>query len=172
VTCGGHEPLKSHLKSFFLPDITPFFVFRLLAVAVSAAVLFGFVLTPFRIHGHSMAPTYRDGAVNFCNRLRFLWKPPQPKDVVAIRMAGDSIVLLKRVVAVEGDEVEFRAGRLFVNQQAIDEPYVHAPHPWTLSPRRVDPGHVYVVGDNRRVPMHVHQFGQTPLDRVLGGPLW
>lgn len=168
----NQEPLQARLKSFFFPAITPAFVLRLMAVAAAAAVLFGFVLTPFRIHGQSMAPTYRDGAVNFCNRLRFLWTPPQPGDVVAIRMAGDRLVLLKRVVAVEGDVVEFRAGRLFVNQQAIHEPYVLAPHPWTLPPRWVKPGHVYVVGDNRRVPLHVHLFGQTPLDRVLGGPLW
>jgi signal peptidase I len=159
-------------KAFFFPDVNRAFIFRLLTVALSAAIIFGFVLIPFRIQGHSMAPTYQDGGFNFCNRLRFVFSGPQEQDVVAIRLAGQSIMLLKRVVAIEGDVVEFRAGRLFVNNRPVDEPYAHDPSAWDLPPRTVARGHVYVVGDNRRVPMHIHQFGQTSIDRIIGGPLW
>jgi signal peptidase I len=159
-------------KTFFLPEVNRAFIFRLLTVALSAAVLFGFVLIPFRIQGHSMAPTYQDGGFNFCNRLRFVFSGPQQHDVVAIRLAGQRIMLLKRVVALEGDVVEFRAGRLFVNSRPVEEPYVHDPFAWDLPPRTVARGQVYVVGDNRRVPMHIHQFGQTAIDRIIGGPLW
>jgi signal peptidase I len=159
-------------KTFFLPEVNRAFIFRLLTVALSAAVLFGYVLIPFRIQGHSMAPTYQDGGFNFCNRLRFVFSGPQQQDVVAIRLAGQSIMLLKRVVALEGDVVEFRAGRLFVNSRPVEEPYVHDPFAWDLPPRTVARGQVYVVGDNRRVPMHIHQFGQTAIDRIIGGPLW
>lgn len=165
-------PVKTKWTAFFFPDINRAFIFRLLTVALSAAIIFGFVLRPFRIQGHSMAPTYRDGGFNFCNKLRFVFRRPQTKDVVAIRLAGQSIMLLKRVVALEHDVVEFRAGKLFVNNRPVCEPYVHDPVAWNLSPRTVDRGHVYVVGDNRRVPMHIHQFGQTSIDRIIGGPLW
>jgi len=159
-------------KTFFFPEINRIFIFRLLTVALTAAVLFNFVLIPFRIQGHSMAPTYQDGGFNFCNRLRFVFNGPQQHDVVAIRLAGQRIMLLKRVVALEGDVVEFRTGRLFVNSRPVEEPYVHDPFAWDLPPRTVARGHVYVVGDNRRVPMHIHQFGQTAIDRIIGGPLW
>ena len=159
-------------KAFLLPEVNRAFIFRLMAVALSAAVIFGFVLIPFRIQGHSMAPTYQDGRFNFCNRLRYVFSTPQQHDVVAIRLAGQRIMLLKRVVALESDVVEFRAGRLFVNSRPIEEPYVHDPFAWNLTPRTVARGHVYVVGDNRRVPMHIHQFGQTAIDRIIGGPLW
>ena len=66
----------------------------------------------------------------------------------------------------------YQNGNLFVNQTKVDEPYVRRPSDWNLALRRVDPGHVYVIGDNRSVPMHVHQFGQTPLNRIIGAPLW
>jgi signal peptidase I len=141
-------------------------------VASAAAILFGTILVPFRIQGQSMAPTYRDGGFNFCNKWRYLFAPPQRGDVVAIRLAGDRIMLLKRVVALEGDTVAFRDGQLLVNGQPVSEPHVRDPYPWNLAPRAVAPGNVYVVGDNRRVPMAVHMFGQTSLDRILGGPLW
>ena len=159
-------------QRFLLPHLTRGFAIRLVAVAAFATILFGYILVPFWIRGHSMAPTYRDGEFNFCNTLRYLWTPPRPREVVAIRLAGKSIMLLKRVVALEGDTVAFRDGHLLVNDRVVTESYVQNPAPWNLAPRTVAPNHVYVVGDNRRVPMEVHRFGQTPLDRIMGGPLW
>ncbi len=81
-------------------------------------------------------------------------------------------MLLKRVVALEGERVEFRDGRLFVNGSEMDEPYVNYPSDWNLPPRVVGRNSVYVVGDNRNVPMEGHLFGQTSIHRIIGGPLW
>ena len=164
--------MNSKWKAFLVPAVTRTFAVRLLVVAAGAWLLFGFVLVPFRIQGHSMAPTYRDGGVNFCNKWRFAFTAPERRDVVAIRLAGEDVMLLKRVVALAGESVAFRDGRLLVDGRAVDEPYVKDPEPWNLAPRTVAPRSVYVVGDNRRVPMAVHMFGQTPLDRIVGGPLW
>lgn len=164
--------MSSKWRAFFVPEFTRALVIRVLAVVVSSGVLFAYILTPFRIHGHSMAPTYRDGGFNFCNKLRFVFTQPQRRDVVAIRLAGESIIFLKRVVALQGDTVAFQSGKLLVNGRAVEEPYVKDPDPWTLSARTVEPGKVYVVGDNRRVPMQVHSFGQTSVNRIMGGPLW
>ena len=113
-----------------------------------------------------------NGGFNFCFRLRYILSKPEIHDVVTIRLAGEKVILLKRVVAVEGDIVEFRNGALFVNEKKIDETYVRYPSGWNLSPRKVDKSHVYVVGDNRSVPIDVHQFGQTSIDRINGVPLW
>jgi signal peptidase I len=81
-------------------------------------------------------------------------------------------MLLKRILAVEGETLEFRRGQLYINGKPVPEPYVAMPYDWNLGPRTVDSGHVYVVGDNRRVPMLTHAFGQTPISRILGTPLW
>jgi signal peptidase I len=82
------------------------------------------------------------------------------------------VILLKRVVAVAGESVEFREGRLFVDGRGVDEPYVQGPCDWKLPPRRVEKGQIYVVGDNRSMPIEGHDFGQTSLRRVVGTPLW
>ena len=81
-------------------------------------------------------------------------------------------MLLKRVVALGGDTVEFREGRLYVNGREVAEPYVNGPCDWNLPSRRVEEGSIYVVGDNRSMPMEGHDFGQTSSDRVIGVPLW
>lgn len=160
------------LKQFFFPALTWPFAVRILLVTITALVLFGYVLTPFRISGKSMEPTYRDQSFNFCFRLDYLFSSPQREDVVTIRLAGESVMLLKRVVGLAGDVVEFRDGRLFRNGNPVPEPYLEYSSDWNLPPRTVKPGYVYVVGDNRSVPIQRHQFGQTPVTRIVGVPLW
>jgi len=145
---------------------------RVSLVALSAYLLFGHICIPLRIKGYSMEPTYRNGGVNFRWRLRYVFSNPKRHDVVAIRLAGKSVILLKRVVALEGERVQFQDGKLIVNDKVIDEPYVRYPCNWTLPPRRVQKDHVYVVGDNRNVPIENHNFGQASIKRIIGGPLW
>lgn len=160
------------IRRFLFPRPDRRYLVRVLIVALTAFVIFKFVLIPFRISGDSMWPTYRNGGMNFCFTLAFLFSDPVRADVVTIRLAGNRAMLLKRIVALENDTVEFRDGRLLVNQQVVPEPYVSGPCDWNLPPRTVKPGHVYVVGDNRSVPMDRHHFGQTPVERIVGEPLW
>ena len=160
------------IKKFFFPEITGRYVLRVVCVAAAALIIFKYVFIPFRIQGESMATTYVTGSFNFCFTLRYLFTGPKPPDVVTIRMAGQKIMLLKRVVATEGQTVEFREGDLFVNGNKVFEPYVSGKSDWTLPPVTVKPGHVYVVGDNRSVPAERHAFGQTPVHRIAGAPLW
>lgn len=92
--------------------------------------------------------------------------------MVAVRFAGNRVMLLKRVVALEGEQVEFRNGKLLVNGEELREPYVHYPCNWNLPPREVERECVYVVGDNRQMPIENHYFGQTSVKRIIGVPLW
>ncbi len=66
-----------------------------------------------------MEPTYRSRGINFCWRLRYLFSKPKRHDVVVVRFAGSKVMLLKRVVGLEGERVEFRDGKLFVNGSPI-----------------------------------------------------
>ena len=103
---------------------------------------------------------------------QYAFSKPEREDVVVIRLAGKKVMLLKRVVAQDGDMVEFRKGKLYVNGKNVVEAYVRYPSDWNLPPRRVDNNHVYVVGDNRNVSIDMHRFGQTSIDRIIGAPLW
>lgn len=97
--------------------------------------------------------------------------PPKRADVVAIRFSGTRVMLLKRVIAVEGETLEFRKGLLYINGLHTLEPYVRHQSDWNLTPRTVAPGHVYVIGDNRGMSMDSHQFGEVSMLRIVGGVL-
>ena len=164
--------LSGMVRQFFFPSITRGFLIRVALVAFGAYLVFGYLLIPIRIEGSSMEPTYHHGDFNFCWTLCHLFSAPNRHDVVALRFAGPRVMLLKRIVALEGERVEFRNGRLWINGQEREEPYVRYPCDWNLSSRRVEKECVYVVGDNRSMPMEQHHFGQASLKRIVGVPLW
>jgi signal peptidase I len=97
---------------------------------------------------------------------------PKTGDIVTVRLAGTRVMYLKRVVALAGDTIAFVDGVLVRNGTPVDEPYVNGPCAWQLAKRTVPDGHIYVVGDNRSMPMAQHPFGSVETGRILGGPLW
>jgi signal peptidase I len=164
--------INRRIRQFLFPSLTPMFLIRVFLVSFFAYLFFGYLCIPFTIQGISMEPTYPNGGVNFCWRLRYFFSEPKRQDVVAVRFAGSRVMLLKRVVAREGEQVEFRDGRLFVDDREIEESYVRFSCNWNLPSRRVEKDCVYVVGDNRSMPIEDHHFGQTSKIRIMGGPLW
>ena len=164
--------MDARLREFLFPTLKPEFFLRVALVTLCAYLFFGHVLTPFISRGKSMEPTYRDGSFNFIWKGKYWFSEPERQDVVTVRLAGERVVYLKRVVAFPGETVEFKDGVLLVNGKPLSEPYVYGPCNWNLPPREVDPGQVYLVGDNRSMPMEQHDFGQTSERRIVGAPLW
>jgi signal peptidase I len=138
-------------------------------LVVVCLIIFKFVLVPIRVEGGSMLPTYRDGGVNFVNRLSYLFHEPRRGDVVAIGLqAGEHVMYMKRIVGLPGETVAFHEGRLYINGQPLDEPYVKLRGDWERPPEVIGPRHYYVVGDNREMSWEGHMQGRAPRDRILG----
>src|SRR5262245_48406077 len=91
---------------------------RLVVVVVGILLLRAYVLLPIRVDGPSMQPNYREHSINIVNRLAYLRSEPQRGDVVAIRysgvsrLSGKSIMLMKRVVGLPGETIEWVEGKL------------------------------------------------------------
>ena len=81
-------------------------------------------------------------------------------------------MFLKRVVAFAGETVEFKSGKLYVDGRELLEPYVKYPCNWNKAPLKVRAGCLYVVGDNRSVPIEEHQFGEIETKRISGSTVW
>ena len=142
---------------------------RAATLVATCFVVFRFILLPVQVRGGSMWPTYKDKSWNFANRLSYLWQSPQRGDVVCVQFtAGRHVMLLKRIVALPGDTVAFRGGRLFVNGQPVPEPYVKTDCDWEEAEQRLGPGEYYVVGDNRGMPAEDHWHGVADDWRIVG----
>ena len=141
---------------------------RGVAALALAYVIFGYLLIPVRLQGISMEPTYRDGQLDFTNRLAYLWRSPSRGDAIAIRMAGPHLVYVKRIVGLPGERVEIVMGVVNINGEPLIEPHVARKAPWNYAPVTLGADEYFVVGDNRAMRMDDHAFGRTTRDRILG----
>jgi len=137
------------------------------AILIVVSLIFSLLVGVSRVSGRSMEPTLHNGQVVF-----FLRLPGKLRqgDVVFARMPSGSNYV-KRVVAVEGDVVELVGDRLYINGQpevtAFDVP-VHAQEGIVEYPYRVEPGKVFLVGDNRPESEDSRTFGALPLSSIKG----
>jgi signal peptidase I len=142
---------------------------RTAVLVVFCFVLFKYVLVPIRVEGGSMLPTYREHGINFVNRLAYLFHEPRRGDVVAIALeAGEHVMYMKRIVGLPGDTVAFHKGRLFINGEPLDEPYVKLRGEWEHESEPVGPHQYYFVGDNRDMPWDDHVHGRRERNRIVG----
>ena len=143
---------------------------RLVVVVVVIFLLRAYVLIPIQVDGPSMSPNYREHSINVVNRLAYLNREPQRGDVVAIRFSGTSIMLMKRVVGLPGETVEFANGKLVINGRPMDEPYVKNDCKWDFRPPHWQLGddEYYVVGDNRAKAYEDHKQGSAKRERIVG----
>jgi signal peptidase I len=125
-------------------------VVRLVVLVALSSVLFKGVLIPVRVTGKSMEPTYRDGRVNFINRLAYHRDEPQRGDVVGLRRAPSRLLVLKRIVGLPGERISIRQGRVFIDGDELEEDYTDGqPIPPTSGERLLNEEEYFVIGDNR-----------------------
>ncbi|MGN7456636.1 signal peptidase I [Paenibacillus pasadenensis] len=147
------------------------------AVVVAAVVLFlnRFVLNLSIVEGDSMQPTLHPGDWLLVSRLAGDALPIRMNDVVILRdprpQDGSPGYLVKRVVGLPGDVVELRQGKLLRNGLPVAELYAD-PSPALENFRavQVEPGHYFVLGDNRqwRASRDSRTFGSIDASDITG----
>lgn len=99
-----------------------------------------------RVQSHSMAPTLRDGALALTLRLGRRATPRRGDIVVAdSRELGRRVV--KRIIGLPGETVDFRAGQVHIDGRPLAEPY--ASRSVFTDSFQVPPGHYLLLGDHR-----------------------
>ena len=124
-----------------------------LVVALLICVLvFTFVIREVSVSGTSMINTLYDGDRILISNLFYT---PKQGDIVVLRKETfSSEPIVKRVIALEGQtvDIDFDAGIVYVDGQALDEPYIYEPTRRRIDfdePVTVPEGSVFVMGDNR-----------------------
>ncbi len=141
---------------------------RIAVIVAFAVILFRYVLLPVRGVGISMEPTMTQGDLVFINKLIYRFRDPQRGEVVAVRIAGASAVLVKRIVALPGERLTFHDGMVRINGELLEEPYVEHRSAWQLPESMLGTGEYFVVGDNRGMPMGLHDMGVARRARLIG----
>ena len=76
---------------------------------------------------------------------------------------------IKRVIGVAGDHIRIENGKVYVNDQELDEPYLRKGIKTTsklLNEFTVPEGYIFAMGDNRESSTDCREFGCIPLEKV------
>ena len=126
-------------------------IFGLVAVLLIFMLLFRVII----VSGPSMRQTLQDGDCLILLSSIF-YKNPKPGDIVVASKSSykDGEPIIKRVIATEGQKVDidFVNGIVYVDDIALEESYVNTPtnlFEGVEFPLVVEPGCVFVMGDNR-----------------------
>lgn len=227
------QSMKQHFAPYQWREMARSFA-SLIAIVLAVKI---FVAQIFEIPSGSMLPTLQIGDRVVVNMFEyglkipftfikiFDFRAPKRGDVVVFtevppcragtftRSCLSARDMIKRVIAVGGDEVEVRAGRIYLNgnpipheplsescqewekddaQSAAWSPYgcvaseerlgthryrtiesnEEASHLPDFPPMRIEPGHIFVMGDNRDRSHDSRFWGQVPLNHVKGRALF
>lgn len=115
-------------------------------------IVFVFIFRIVDVSGDSMNPTLLNGDKLVVSDV--FYKPKQGDIVIFRKDEYKAEALVKRVIATEGQtiEIDFDRGRVYVDGELIDEPYIAEPTHNQLDfqgPQTVPEGCVFVMGDNR-----------------------
>jgi len=97
------------------------------------------------------------------------------KEVASLKYVTDTRVrYVKRVIGVEGDEVDIRNGFVYVNGEKLDEAYAKGEtYNKNISlPLKVNENELFVLGDNREVSEDSRGFGVIKIGQVEGKALF
>lgn len=182
----------------------------LLLIIVAAVFVITFCFQPFRIPSSSMEPTLLVGDFLLVNKQAISGAERNPVlpggeirrgDVVVFHDPVDATLhLVKRVAGLPGDRIRLRAGHVFINGRAVQEPYaVYKPSEpdsfrddfprlqsadpdidsrWWIRMRTlmdhgdliIPAGDYFVLGDNRNDSEDSRYWGFVPRAAIVGKP--
>jgi signal peptidase I len=145
---------------------------RDLLFSAAASVFFiTFLYTPVRVEGVSMLPRLEDQDRLFINRFVYHFTAIERGDVVVFHYPRNpQVSYIKRIIAVPGDRLRIDHGQVYVNDEALSEPYVPEQYRDTRSfePMIIPPGEYFVLGDHRSIASDSREFGTVKRDLIYG----
>lgn len=161
-------------------------LFETLGLALVLFVVINLLSARVRVEGFSMRPTLDNGQLILVSRVAYelsdlgrgdivIFRPPtypDQEESLLRRLTGwpnfeNYEDYIKRVVGLPGETVRVENGHIYIDNLALNEPYIAAPPDYNGS-WTVPEGHVFVLGDNRNNSSDSHSWGPVPVENVVG----
>ncbi|AMJ39802.1 signal peptidase I [Anaerotignum propionicum] len=123
----------------------------LLAVVLAGAVN-TLLIVNAQVPTGSMETTIMTGDRILALRTSYWFNQPERGDVVVFRYPDDpeqKTLYVKRIIGMGGDVIKVENGNVYVNGEALDEPYLEVVTQGTFGPFEVPEGSFFMMGDNR-----------------------
>ena len=141
-------------------------VLSYLLTAIIFIVLFTTVLMVTQCRGNDMYPSVKEGDLLFANRLA----KPQCGDVVIYEYEQSDRLLVGRVAACGGSEIDIYGGVVKVDSLISDTDVIYETEPGSEIdyPFQVPEGSYFILGDKRNDAVDSRTFGAISEDQIKG----
>ncbi len=152
------------------------FVEAIVFAAAIFTIVYLFFMQPNQVKGSSMYPTFYDGEYILTDKISYRLGKPAHGDVVVFKSPRDQDVdFIKRIIGLPGDSVYVQGGRVYLNKQLLDEPYLPAgiyTRPGSFAREgaliNIPEDRYFVLGDNRVHSSDSREWGLVTTDEFIG----
>lgn len=127
-------------------------------LGVILAVIYNIGYKVYIIDGDSMNPSLNSKDFVLVDKMSYSYENPQVGDAVAFYHTEFNEVLVKRIIATEGDVVEIRGGYMLINGQ----PFMK--EEGDMKSIKLSSGEYWVIGDN----LHDSWYGVVYIFEIIG----
>lgn len=157
---------QKHKKKPFFREIT-----EVVVLAVIAAIfLKTFIIEMYWVPSESMVPTIvvKDRVV--VTKFNYWFREPEHGEVVVFQSpTEENKNLIKRLIGVPGDTVEFKDNSLYINGEKVDEPYLSdEAFSVDYGPITLPEKMYFMCGDNRQHSLDSRSWGFVSEDLLIG----
>lgn len=158
------EQPKSRTRSALLEFVETVLFTLLIYILVRT-----FLFENYRVVGRSMEPTLEDGQYLVVNKMVYRLHEPQRGDIVVFHdpRNGDR-KLIKRVIGLPGEILEIKNGRVYINEQRLNESYIPNLGSSSRPPGPIPDDCYFVMGDNRNNSSDSRSWGPLPREKIVG----
>ncbi|WP_324293509.1 MULTISPECIES: signal peptidase I [Moorena] len=122
----------------------------------------------------SMLPTLQINDRLIINKWSYSFQEIQRKDIVVflptekLKEQNFKDAFISRIIGLPGDKIEVNGGKVYVNNQPLEENYIEEPPQYSWGPVTVPPDSYTVLGDNRNNSYDSHHWGFVPRENIIG----
>lgn len=141
-------------------------------VIIIVVVLFikAFIVIPIKVNGESMYPTLEASDIMILNKTAYYFNKPKRFDIVVVNMPDE--YLIKRIIGLPGEHIEYIDNTLYVDGKKIEEDFEHGKtadfNIEELGSDTIPENSYLVLGDNRENSLDSRELGFIKEEQLLG----
>ena len=148
-----------------IKELIPYIVIIIVVVLIRT-----FIATPVIVVGDSMVPTLKDGQILLLNKLDYKLNEIKRYDIVVIKVDNGEII--KRVIGLPGEYIEYRNNTLYINGHEEETIYNFETEDFNLKEicncDKIPENKYLVLGDNRMVSSDSRIIGLIDIEDIEG----